>query len=90
MSEAMMIALVGAGAGMCSAIIPKLIDNHYGIGKDIKEIKNDVQEMKKDTSMNSDMIYQVLDHLATKNNSGEMNRALKDYNSYFRHKEDKK
>lgn len=90
MSEAMAIALVGSISALCSAVIPKLIDNHYGIGKDIKTIKDDVSEMKRDTSMNSDMIYQVLDHLATKNNSGEMNRALKDYNSYFRHKEDKK
>lgn len=90
MSEALTIALVGSVSAIFTAIIPKLIDNHYGIGKDIKCIKEDVSEMKKDTSMNSDMIYQVLDHLATKNNTGEMNRALKDYNSYFRHKEDKK
>lgn len=87
MTEAMTIALIGGAVSLCTAIIPKMIDNHYGMGKDIKEIKSDVSEMKKDTSMNSDMIYQMLDHLATKNNSGEMNRALKDYNDYFRHKE---
>ena len=89
MSEPMAIALIGSIGALCSAVIPKMIDNHYGIGKDIKDIKSDVAEMKKDTSMNSDMIYQVLDHLATDNNTGEMNRALKDYNSYFRHKEGK-
>lgn len=84
MSEAMTIALIGGAVSLCTAIIPKLIDHTSGIGKDIKDIKNDVSQLKKDTSMNSDMVYQILDHLSSQNNSGEMKRALTEYNKYFR------
>ena len=85
MSEAMTIALIGSIGALCSAVIPKLIDNHYGIGKDIRDIKTDVSQLKKDTTMNSDMIYQMLDHLSTNNNSGGMKSALDKYNEYYRH-----
>lgn len=85
MSEAMTIALIGACVSLGTAIIPKLIDNHYGMGKDIKDIKKDVSQLKKDTTMNSDMIYQTLSHLSTNNNTGGMAEALNRYNEYFRH-----
>lgn len=85
MSEAMSIALIGAIVSLGTAIIPKLIDNHYGLGKDIKEIKKDVSQLKNDTTMNSDMIYQILDHLSTRNNDSGMKTALGKYNEYFRH-----
>ena len=85
MSEAMTIALIGSIGAVCSAIIPKLIDNHYGIGKDIKEIKEDVSQLKKDTTINADMVYQILDHLSTDNNTGGMKSALHKYNEYYRH-----
>lgn len=84
MSEAMTIALIGACVSLGTAIIPKLIDNHYGLGKDIKDIKKDVSELKSNDATNGDMIYQILDHLATKNNSGGMKAALDKYNKHFR------
>lgn len=85
MSEAMTIAIIGGCVSLGCAIIPKIIENHYGMGKDIKEIKKDVSQLKKDTTMNSDMIYQILDHLSTNNNTGGMSAALNKYNEYFRH-----
>lgn len=85
MSDAMMIALIGGFVSLCTAVIPKMMDNHYGIGKDIKDIKKDVGELKNNDLTNGDMIYQILDHLATNNNTGEMKRALDEYNSHFRH-----
>ena len=85
MSEAMTIALIGSLGALCSAVIPKLIDNHYGIGKDIKTIKEAIDELKNNDTQNGDMIYQILDHFATNNNTGEMKRALNDYNAHFRH-----
>lgn len=85
MSEAMTIAIIGAIGALCSAIIPKMIDNHYGVGKDIKDIKKDVSELKNNDKQNGDMIYQILDHLATNNNTGGMKVALDKYNEYFRH-----
>ena len=84
MSEAMTIALIGACVSLGTAIIPKLIDNHYGMGKDIKDIKKDVSELKSNDATNGDMIYQILDHLATKNNTGGMKAALDKYNKHFR------
>lgn len=84
MSEPMTIALIGACVSLGTAIIPKLIDNHYGLGKDIKDIKKDVSELKSNDATNGDMIYQILDHLATKNNSGGMKAALDKYNKHFR------
>ena len=84
MNEAMTIALIGAAASICTAVIPKLIDHKYGIGKDIGEIKKDVSELKSNDATNGDMIYQILDHLATNNNSGGMKAALDKYNKHFR------
>lgn len=83
MSEAMMIALIGGGVSLCTALIPKIIDNQ--MGKDIKDIKEDICQLKKDTKVNSDMIYQMLDHLSTNNNTGGMKKALDQYNEHFRH-----
>ena len=88
MSEAMQIALIGGVVSLCTAVIPKLIDNHYGVGKDIKEIKENVGVLKENDETNGDMIYQILDHLATNNNTGEMKRALNEYNAHFRHNKD--
>lgn len=85
MSEAMFVALIGGCVSLCTAIIPKLIDNSSGIGKDIKDIKDDVSALKKNNEMNSDMIYQMLDHMATNNNTGQMKRALDEYNAFQRH-----
>lgn len=84
MSDALLIAIIGGCISLATAIIPKWMDNKNGIGKDIKEIKKDVLNLVKVNKMNSDMIYQMLDHLATDNNTGEMKRALDDYNNFFR------
>lgn len=85
MSEAMTIALMGGVVSLCTAIVPKLIDKYYGMGKDIKEIKSDVTTLKENDQKNGDMIYTMLSHMATGNESGEMKRALNEYNEYFRH-----
>lgn len=81
----MTIALIGGCVSLGCAIIPKIMENHYGVGKDIKEIKEDISQLKQNTTMNSDMIYQMLDHLSSKNNTGGMKAALDAYNKHFRH-----
>lgn len=43
-----------------------------------KEIQNDVAEL-------GDVCYQMLDHMATNNNTGGMKKALDEYNKYNRH-----
>lgn len=47
-----------------------------------EEILNDI---KKDLRIQGDMTYQILDHMATHNNTGGMKAALDKYNSFYRH-----
>ena len=55
-----------------------------------KSIKDTLEEklkpMKEDVEMISDVVYQMLDHMATNNNTGAMRQTLNDYNKYSRHK----
>lgn len=95
MTEAIIIAIVGGVVSLLVAVIPKLIESRSakknGMQTDIAEIKtkvhelkDDVEELKKDKAMQGDMIYQMLDHMATNNNTGNMKRCLDEYNAYFR------
>lgn len=55
--------------------------------KTIKETFDEkLDPMKKDIGMISDVVYQMLDHMATNNNSGGMKAALNEFNKYNRHK----
>lgn len=55
------------------------------IEKALKPTNDKIDELRENDNKNGDMIYQILDHLATKNNTGEMKRALNEYNEFFRH-----
>lgn len=46
-----------------------------------------VDSLKEDNEMIADCMYQVLDHMATNNNTGGMKKALDKYNKYYRDKE---
>lgn len=85
MDNGVLIALITGVCTALSTIISKWIDARSGMAKDVKDIKEDISELKKNDRQNGDMIYQILDHLASNNNSGEMKRALNQYNEYFRH-----
>lgn len=52
----------------------------------IKAYKDTMKPLKDDILMQSNMIYQILDHMATNNNSGGMKKALDDFNAYQRKK----
>ncbi|MDO4378806.1 MAG: hypothetical protein Q4C64_06745 [Erysipelotrichia bacterium] len=41
--------------------------------------------IKKDVAELGDVCYQMLDHMATNNNTGGMKKALDEYNKYNRH-----
>ena len=57
------------------------------VGKTIKDTFDEkLAPMKKDVEMISDVVYQMLDHMATNNNTGNMKKALDEYNKYNRHK----
>lgn len=52
----------------------------------IKAYRDMMKPMKEDILMLSNMTYQILDHMATNNNSGGMKKALDDFNAYARKK----
>lgn len=85
MDNTVLIALITGICTLLSTVLSKLIDNWSGLTRNVKEIKEDIYELKQNDKKNGDMIYQVLDHLATNNNTGEMKRALNEYNAFFRH-----
>lgn len=51
----------------------------------LKPLNDKYDEMQKDITMLGDVCYQMLSHMATENNTGGMQKALDDYNSYNRH-----
>ena len=85
MDSTVLIALITGICTLLSTVLSKWIDSKSGMAKDVKEIKEDIGDLKKNDQVNGDMIYQMLDHLASNNNTGQMKRALNQYNEYFRH-----
>lgn len=85
MSDTVIVAIISGVVSLVVNIGSKWLDRKNGLQKDIEEIKSGVKGLQDGNQMNSDMIYQILDHLATNNNTGEMKRALDDYNAHFRH-----
>jgi len=51
----------------------------------VDELTKSVNDMKDDLAMNGDMVYQLLNHAATNNNTGGMQESLDKYNAYYRH-----
>lgn len=85
MDATVLIALISGICTLLSTVLSKYIDYKSGMAKDVKDIKEDISDLKKNDEVNGDMIYQMLDHLASNNNTGQMKRALDEYNGYFRH-----
>lgn len=52
----------------------------------VKAYKNTMKPLKDDILMLSNMTYQMLDHMATNNNTGGMKKALDEFNAYQRKK----
>ena len=55
------------------------------IQREVEKIGEKVDDIQQDQQKQGDMVYQLLKHAATNNNTGEMERALDEYNEYFRH-----
>jgi hypothetical protein len=49
-----------------------------------RSLDEKLNPMKEDISMLNDVCYQMLDHMATNNNTGGMKKALDQYNAYQR------
>lgn len=84
MSDTIVVALI---SGIVSLIVnfgSKWLDRKNGLAADINDIKESLDDLKQNDGIYGDMVYQMLDHLATNNNTGEMKRALNQYNAFFR------
>ncbi len=82
MSDAVAIAIVSGIVSLLVAIVPKIIDAKIGNGKKIEQISDDVETLKADVKMITDVNYTVLKHLATNNNTGNIQRCLDAYWKY--------
>lgn len=51
----------------------------------LSKMEEKLNKMSRSVEIQGDMVYQLLDHAATNNNTGEMQRALDQYNAVFRH-----
>lgn len=69
------------------AVITAFWTFYQKVNKSIKDTFDEkLDPLKKDVEMISDVVYQMLDHMATNNNTGVMKQTLNDYNKYSRHK----
>lgn len=79
------IAGVISALGVIWAVISKPFKAMEELKKSVDKLTETVDDMKDDVVMNSDMVYQLLNHASTNNNSGGMREALDKYNAYYRH-----
>lgn len=84
MSDTVLVALISGVVSLVINFGSKWLDSKNGVAKDIAEIKESLTDLKRNDTVYGDMVYQMLDHMATSNNTGEMKRALDQYNAFFR------
>lgn len=77
-------ALIGAVTAIWT-VVSKPFKAMKDISDRLSKMEDKLNKMSKAVDIQGDMVYQLLDHAATNNNSGEMQRALDQYNATFRH-----
>jgi len=83
--QIILIAAVLGAVGVIVGIVRKPFDSINELKKSVDKLTDNVNDLQDDLRMNGDMVYQLLNHASTNNNTGEMQRALNQYNEYFRH-----
>jgi len=79
------LAAIIAAVGGIYAVVSKPFKAMHDVKDSLEKITETVEDISEDQKVQGDMIYQLLSHAATNNNTGEMERALNEYNAYFRH-----
>lgn len=79
------LAAIIAAVGGIYAVVSKPFKAMHDVKDSLEKITETVEDISEDQKMQGDMIYQLLSHAATNNNTGEMQRALNQYNEYYRH-----
>ena len=77
-------ALIGAVTAIW-AVVSKPFKTIKDISERLEKLDGKISTLSKSVEIQGDMVYQLLDHAATNNNSGEMKRALSDYSAAYRH-----
>lgn len=77
-------ALIGAVTAIWS-VASKPFKTMHDIGDRLTKMEGKLNKINNAVNIQGDMVYQLLDHAATNNNSGEMQRCLDEYNATFRH-----
>lgn len=55
----------------------------------IKELIDKTNQQNRDENIiQGNMIYEMLDHMATNNNTGNMNKLIKEYSAYYRNRKE--
>lgn len=85
MEAGVLIAIITGAVSLLVAILPKIIDLKFGMRKTLNKLTDDVTHIKEVQGKQGDVIYQMLDHMVTNNNTGRMKACLDDYNSFNRH-----
>ena len=83
--QIILLAAVLGAVGVIVGIVRKPFDAINELKKSVDKLTDNVNDLQDDLRMNGDMVYQLLNHASTNNNTGEMQRALNQYNEYFRH-----
>lgn len=66
-------------------IVSALKESLMPIQNQLNEMEKNIKVLEQNDKQKADMIYQMLDHMASNNNSGGMKQALNEYNAYYRH-----
>lgn len=77
-------ALIGAVTAIW-AVVSKPFKAVREISERLEKLDGKISALSKSVETQGDMVYQLLDHAATNNNTGEMKRALADYSAAYRH-----
>lgn len=80
----LLASIIGA-IGVIYAVVSKPFKALAELKQSVDKLSESVSDMKDDLAMNGDMVYQLLNHAATNNNTGGMQQALDRYNEYYRH-----
>lgn len=76
--------LIGA-LGVIYGVISKPVKAMKELTDSVEKLTESVADIKETVDMQGDMVYQLLEHASTNNNTGGMADALNRYNEFFRH-----
>lgn len=81
--QIILLASILGAFSVIYGIVKKPFDSIHNVEKSIEKLTEQVKDIQDDLAVNADMVYQLLNHAATNNNTGGMQEALNRYVQYF-------